>query len=115
MSSINSTLDGSTIITGGYDRCIGIWDIKTGDCFKTIEGHTDYINSVQITRDGKKIVSGSHDKTLRVWDINTGTCIACYQAGSEVCAISEIDENACFGFGTWAGDVIFLAPLNFGL
>ena len=39
---------------------------------RTLEGHSDVINSVGITADGKKAVSGGNDKTIRVWDLETG-------------------------------------------
>jgi len=42
---------------------------------RTLEGHTDVVESVAITPDGRRAVSGSHDKTLRVWDLQTGQCL----------------------------------------
>ena len=39
---------------------------------RTLEGHSDAINSVGITADGKKAVSGGNDKMLRVWNLETG-------------------------------------------
>lgn len=42
---------------------------------RTLEGHTDEVESVSITPDGRKAVSGSKDKTLRVWDLESGQCL----------------------------------------
>eukprot|EP01050_Picozoa_sp_SAG11_P059496 SAG11_NODE_38579_length_251_cov_2.072368_1_plen_65_part_01 len=39
-----------------------------------MEGHTDWVKSVEFSPDGQKIVSGSHDKTVRVWSAVTGEC-----------------------------------------
>jgi WD40 repeat protein len=36
---------------------------------RTLEGHSDSVNSVAVTSDGTKIVSGSEDKTIKVWDL----------------------------------------------
>jgi len=36
----------------------------------TLEGHTDWVNSVAIA--GDKVVTGSEDATAKVWDINNG-------------------------------------------
>jgi len=40
--------------------------------FKTLKGHTGWVNSVAFSPDGKQIVSGGADKTLIIWDANTG-------------------------------------------
>ncbi len=37
-----------------------MWDIRTGECLNTFEGHNDRVSSVTITKDGKYIVSGSY-------------------------------------------------------
>jgi len=39
---------------------------------QTLEGHTDWVNSVAFSPDGKQIVSGSNDRTVRRWDAATG-------------------------------------------
>jgi WD40 repeat protein len=43
---------------------------------RTLEGHTNYVESVSVTPDGKRAVSaGMYDKTLRVWDLESGRCL----------------------------------------
>ena len=61
------------IISGSWDKTIKIWDINTGECLKTLEGHTDNVNSVFVK--DNLIISSSNDKTIKIWDINTGDCI----------------------------------------
>ncbi|MEE1020396.1 MAG: WD40 repeat domain-containing protein [Bacteroidales bacterium] len=39
-------------------------------CFKTLNGHSSFVNSVAYSPDGKKIVSGSQDKTVKIWGEN---------------------------------------------
>ncbi|MEA3323545.1 MAG: DUF4365 domain-containing protein [Euryarchaeota archaeon] len=56
-----------------------MWDLETGKCQATFEGHTEDVLSVTITPDGKTIVSGSGDKTLKVWDLATGQCLATFE------------------------------------
>ena len=38
----------------------------------SLEGHTDWINSIDYRSDGTQLISGSADKTVRLWDVATG-------------------------------------------
>jgi len=40
---------------------------------KTIQGHTDRIQSVSVSADGQHAVSGGDDKKVKLWDITGGT------------------------------------------
>jgi len=43
-----------------------------GPLIRTLEGHTDFVNTVAVTRDGSRAISASDDNTLKVWDLETG-------------------------------------------
>jgi WD40 repeat protein len=45
--------------------------LESGRELRTLEGHSDSVNSVVVTPDGKLAVSASWDKTL-VWDVESG-------------------------------------------
>lgn len=68
----------------GYDSGyfpIKIWDVETGQCLQTLEGHTWAPSTLAITLDGTRIISGSagsndpSSHTVKVWDVETGRCI----------------------------------------
>ncbi|MBQ2376397.1 MAG: PEGA domain-containing protein [Bacteroidales bacterium] len=42
---------------------------------KTLNGDSDWVNSVAYSPDGTKIISGSYDNTIKIWDANTGQCL----------------------------------------
>ncbi|MEH2324039.1 MAG: serine/threonine-protein kinase [Nostoc sp.] len=46
--------------------------IATITPIKTLQGHSDKINSVAISPDGKTLASGSDDKTIKLWNLTTG-------------------------------------------
>ena len=66
--------DGASLVSGGSDDTIRLWDVQTGGVVKTFHGHTDRVRSVSIAADSTTIASGSEDGTIRLWDIQTGEC-----------------------------------------
>ena len=49
------------------DNTLKLWDLTTGTEFKTLTGHTAYINAIAITGDGQKAISAAlrqHPKSL---------------------------------------------------
>ena len=75
INCVSLSHDGMKMITSSDDSLLRIWNIETGLCEKTLEGHNDLVNSLNFTPDGKLVVSGSRDNTLRVWDLQTGECL----------------------------------------
>jgi WD40 repeat protein len=69
------TPDGKIIVSGGHDNKVYLWDPESGDCLKTMNGHSDRIYSIKVTSDGLRIVTASHDETLRIWELKTGLCM----------------------------------------
>jgi WD40 repeat protein len=57
-----------------FQKTLQVWDIKSEQCVKLLEGHTDKINWIKITPDGY-ILSASYDTTLKVWDFKSGKCL----------------------------------------
>ena len=65
--------------SGGDDQNVRVWDVKSGQCLKTLQGHTGWIRSVAFSPDGSVVVSGSEDRTVCVWDRNSGQCLLTLQ------------------------------------
>ncbi|KAK4541366.1 hypothetical protein LTR36_008124 [Oleoguttula mirabilis] len=64
---------GDTLVSGGCDRDVRVWDLSTGMAQHMLRGHTSTVRCLKMS--GPNIaISGSRDTTLRVWDIKKGIC-----------------------------------------
>jgi WD40 repeat protein len=66
--------DGSRVASGSDDETLRVWDVQTGQCQHTPEGHSAIVTSVVVSPDGSRMASGSDDRTVRMWDVQTGQC-----------------------------------------
>jgi len=64
--------DGLTLVSGGVDRLVRIWDIETGRLLRSLRGHTHDIRTAAFTPDGQILATGSEDRTIRLWNPKTG-------------------------------------------
>ncbi len=62
--------DGRIAVSGSEDRTVRLWDTASGDCLRTLTGHTDDLESVAISGDAGVVVSASRDRTLRAWALD---------------------------------------------
>ena len=69
-----------------------MWDLESGACLRTLEGHSGWVLSVSVTPDGRRAVSASWDKTLRVWDLESGACLRTLEGHSG--AVEERERDA---------------------
>jgi WD40 repeat protein len=72
VNALAFTGDGKTLLTGGEDGTVKLWDVATGKKQATFRGHTAAVTAVAITADGMTLVSSSDDHTVKVWSVATG-------------------------------------------
>lgn len=68
--------DGKTLVSGGIDHTVILWDVTTGIIKKRIEAHQDAVLKVKFSADGLYIFSQSHDRTVKIWSSQSGSLIA---------------------------------------
>ncbi|RFU29983.1 hypothetical protein B7463_g6344, partial [Scytalidium lignicola] len=62
-----------TLVSGGCDRDVRVWNMATGESLHTLRGHTSTVRCLKMS-DANTAISGSRDTTLRIWDIKSGLC-----------------------------------------
>jgi len=68
----------ATVASGSWDKTIRIWNVKTGVCEKTLEGHTNSVYSVAFSPDGATVCVWYHgDKTIRIWECQYWRMLQC--------------------------------------
>eukprot|EP00413_Alexandrium_margalefii_P041090 CAMPEP_0204582724 /NCGR_PEP_ID=MMETSP0661-20131031/45374_1 /ASSEMBLY_ACC=CAM_ASM_000606 /TAXON_ID=109239 /ORGANISM="Alexandrium margalefi, Strain AMGDE01CS-322" /LENGTH=411 /DNA_ID=CAMNT_0051592023 /DNA_START=18 /DNA_END=1253 /DNA_ORIENTATION=- len=60
------------VATTSHDHTACIWNAATGECQRTLEGHTNYVHCASFSPDGRFLATGSHDRTALVWRLATG-------------------------------------------
>ena len=81
-------------MSGSADSTLKVWDVSSGECLRTLSGHTDYarrrrpvepcgdrsptpqgaqVFCIVVLSNGR-VVSGSW-RTLKVWDASSGLCL----------------------------------------
>ncbi|KAJ4474959.1 WD40 repeat-like protein [Lentinula aciculospora] len=63
---------GALVVSGGCDKVVRVWDIRSGYCIYVLRGHTSTIRCIKVLHNRPIAVSGSRDNTLRVWDVQRG-------------------------------------------
>jgi WD40 repeat protein len=74
------------------DKTARVWDLASGQCTATLEGHSKSVQSVAFSPDGRLLATASDDKTARVWDLASGQCTATLEGHPEsVSSVANVD------------------------
>ena len=89
-NGFESTTD-HLLASGSQSGIVRVWEVSTGDCVKTLKGHSSTVWSVDFHPNGQTLLSGSHDSTVKVWNAQTGQSLRTlrgYSAGVRAIAFS---------------------------
>ncbi|OQR67719.1 guanine nucleotide-binding protein subunit beta-2-like [Tropilaelaps mercedesae] len=75
----------------GCDRQALIWDMRSGQCVQSFEGHEADINTVKFYPSGDAIVTGSDDATCRLFDLRADREVAVYTKRSIIFGVNSVD------------------------
>lgn len=60
---------GPFLVSGSRDKTIKFWDVTSGMCLFTLNGHDNWVRQIRFHPKGRYLLSCSDDKTLRTWHI----------------------------------------------
>jgi platelet-activating factor acetylhydrolase IB subunit alpha len=62
-------MDGVYIFSASRDKTIKMWEVSTGNCKKTLEGHSEWVRCISINSSGSMLASCSDDESIIVWGL----------------------------------------------
>ena len=71
VNSVAFSPDGKTLVSGGADSTVRLWNVRTGEVWHTLEEHRDGVDAVAFSPDGKTFGSIDGKQEIRLWDANT--------------------------------------------
>ncbi|MCB9461534.1 MAG: protein kinase [Anaerolineaceae bacterium] len=111
--SLDTSPDGSQIVTGGADKIIKLWDTATGELVQEFEGHTGEIFRVVFSPKGDQIASSSGDETLadtaddavdrtiRLWSLNGGRTVTIQPNSGFPRTLAYSPDGQTIALGVW--------------
>ena len=87
--------DCHTLISGGFDRSVALWDMETGTPVTRLRGHTGWLFSVTVSAVAPALVvsgAGNPDYGVRVWDVRSGETVQRLTGNADhapACALSD--------------------------
>ncbi|KIW24860.1 uncharacterized protein PV07_10547 [Cladophialophora immunda] len=71
-------------------------------CLQTLEGHSDFVNSVAFSPDSARLASASGDCTVKIWDTSSGACLDTLEGHSgPVKSVAFSPDSARLASASW--------------
>ena len=67
--SVDYGADGSKLVTASGDGTVRIWDAKTKEQVRLLQGHQEAVLSASLSPDGQKVLTASSDGSARTWQL----------------------------------------------
>ena len=76
INDIDISLDGNTLVCGGDDGYIEVWNLNNNGLIHRMRSKSEEIYAVAFNSDASKVASGGEEKVIDIWDAKAGKQIA---------------------------------------
>ena len=107
--------DGQTILSGGDDFTLRLWDPGTRAVKKRFEATNSAVTGAALSRDGKRALSGAASGVVTVWDANTGKSLRQMPGHTDAVRAVAISSDGKWGLSGGADGTMRLWDLDRGV
>jgi WD40 repeat protein len=105
--------DGRWAASGGWDRSIALWDLRSLALARRWEAHDDRVNALAFSADGRRLASGGFDGAVALWEAPGGARLwtsegregICVRIGFTADGVRLVSGHDGYGVRTWPVDV----------
>lgn len=92
VTALAASPDLACVLLATEDRCLRVWDARSGRVERQVAGHADRITFVGIHPTIAAVISASLDGTLRFWNLARGEPVAAIRLGAPVAAGAAAED-----------------------
>jgi len=97
------SVDGSKIVSVGYDKSVFVWDADSGAILSRYSGHTVVPRFAEFVPDGKRVVSVDWAGNVHVWAMDSGASILKIEHDPDVLLRAGMVHGGAYGSLRWLG------------
>jgi WD40 repeat protein len=75
VTALACSSDGRTLVSGGGDWTIWVWDVQVGRVQHVMSEHTKEVSALAFHPAGGTLASACYNGAIKVWDVASGTCL----------------------------------------